>query len=263
VLAATHRVLQPPPSKPADLAQACYIDWPQRLRNMGPPRAGTPSGSVCAALQSSEGSQGPQAGAFSHYCSRLWNRVSAPSTSSYRRASPIAPEACGKLNQVASLFGAANSPTAWSFGRLQGSQHALLFRSCHLALKYSPMRVAILSQPRYWLVHTLAHALIRELAMASGYSAASLSERLLCLVRGRRPDRVGGPAHLHHRVGQRRHPRWPCPAERARSPGTGRVPCAGPRNAVLLGPDAHTAGPRGLPARCRLPLLRDGVGDLV
>jgi Domain of unknown function (DUF1998) len=31
---------------------------------------------------------------------------------------------------------------------------------------------------RYWLVHTLAHVLIRELAMSCGYSAASLSERL-------------------------------------------------------------------------------------
>lgn len=35
-----------------------------------------------------------------------------------------------------------------------------------------------LRPPRYWLVHTLAHALIRELAMTCGYSAASLSERL-------------------------------------------------------------------------------------
>lgn len=32
--------------------------------------------------------------------------------------------------------------------------------------------------PRYWLVHTLAHVLIRELAMTCGYSAARLSERL-------------------------------------------------------------------------------------
>jgi MrfA Zn-binding domain len=35
-----------------------------------------------------------------------------------------------------------------------------------------------LKPPRYWLVHTLAHVLIRELAMSCGYSAASLSERL-------------------------------------------------------------------------------------
>ncbi len=32
--------------------------------------------------------------------------------------------------------------------------------------------------PRYWLVHTLAHVLIRGMAMECGYSAASLSERL-------------------------------------------------------------------------------------
>ena len=31
---------------------------------------------------------------------------------------------------------------------------------------------------RYWLVHTFAHVLIRELAMYAGYSAASLSERI-------------------------------------------------------------------------------------
>jgi hypothetical protein len=35
-----------------------------------------------------------------------------------------------------------------------------------------------LKPPRYWLVHTFAHVLIRELAMTCGYSAASLSERL-------------------------------------------------------------------------------------
>lgn len=35
-----------------------------------------------------------------------------------------------------------------------------------------------LPPPRYWLVHTLAHILIREMAMSCGYGAASLSERL-------------------------------------------------------------------------------------
>jgi hypothetical protein len=35
-----------------------------------------------------------------------------------------------------------------------------------------------LKPPRYWLIHTLAHVLIRELAMTCGYAAASLSERL-------------------------------------------------------------------------------------
>ncbi|MEU3337076.1 DUF1998 domain-containing protein [Streptomyces sp. NPDC006668] len=35
-----------------------------------------------------------------------------------------------------------------------------------------------LKPPRYWLIHTFAHILIRELALSCGYSAASLSERL-------------------------------------------------------------------------------------
>jgi hypothetical protein len=32
--------------------------------------------------------------------------------------------------------------------------------------------------PRYWLLHTLSHVLIREMAMSCGYGAASLTERL-------------------------------------------------------------------------------------
>lgn len=35
-----------------------------------------------------------------------------------------------------------------------------------------------LAPPRYWLLHTLSHALIRQMAMSSGYAAASLSERI-------------------------------------------------------------------------------------
>jgi hypothetical protein len=35
-----------------------------------------------------------------------------------------------------------------------------------------------LPTPRYWLLHTLSHALIREMAMSSGYGAASLTERI-------------------------------------------------------------------------------------
>ena len=35
-----------------------------------------------------------------------------------------------------------------------------------------------LKPPRYWLLHTFAHILIREMAMQCGYSAASLSERI-------------------------------------------------------------------------------------
>jgi hypothetical protein len=32
--------------------------------------------------------------------------------------------------------------------------------------------------PRYWAIHTIAHLLIREMAMSSGYGSASLSERI-------------------------------------------------------------------------------------
>ena len=35
-----------------------------------------------------------------------------------------------------------------------------------------------LPSPRYWLLHTFSHALIREMAMSCGYGAASLSERI-------------------------------------------------------------------------------------
>ena len=35
-----------------------------------------------------------------------------------------------------------------------------------------------LPAPRYWLLHTLAHTLIREMAMSCGYGAASLTERI-------------------------------------------------------------------------------------
>lgn len=35
-----------------------------------------------------------------------------------------------------------------------------------------------LPAPRYWLLHTLSHSLIREMAMSSGYGAASLTERI-------------------------------------------------------------------------------------
>jgi hypothetical protein len=35
-----------------------------------------------------------------------------------------------------------------------------------------------LPAPRYWLLHSLAHILIREMTMSCGYGAASLSERL-------------------------------------------------------------------------------------
>lgn len=35
-----------------------------------------------------------------------------------------------------------------------------------------------LNPPRFWLLHTLSHVLMREMAMHSGYASASLSERL-------------------------------------------------------------------------------------
>ena len=35
-----------------------------------------------------------------------------------------------------------------------------------------------LAPPRYWALHTLSHILIREMAMHSGYGAASLTERI-------------------------------------------------------------------------------------
>ncbi len=43
---------------------------------------------------------------------------------------------------------------------------------------------------RYWLVHTLAHALIRQMAMYSGYGAASISERLYAW---KKEERQGAP----------------------------------------------------------------------
>jgi len=43
--------------------------------------------------------------------------------------------------------------------------------------------------PRYWLLHTLGHILIREFAMYSGYGAASLSERVYAW-----PERSGADA---------------------------------------------------------------------
>lgn len=49
-------------------------------------------------------------------------------------------------------------------------------RSSETAVEIDPN--SRLKPPRYWLVHTLAHVLIREMAMSCGYSAASLTERL-------------------------------------------------------------------------------------
>lgn len=49
-----------------------------------------------------------------------------------------------------------------------------------------------LKPPRYWLVHTLAHILIREFAMTCGYSAASLSERLYAWPEGDSREAAAG-----------------------------------------------------------------------
>jgi hypothetical protein len=53
----------------------------------------------------------------------------------------------------------------------------------NFARRFSETAAAInpdtrLPVPRYWLVHTLSHILIREMAMYSGYGAASLTERI-------------------------------------------------------------------------------------
>lgn len=46
--------------------------------------------------------------------------------------------------------------------------------------------------PRYWLLHTLSHALIREMAMSCGYGAASLTERIYAWEAGdERPAAAG------------------------------------------------------------------------
>lgn len=51
---------------------------------------------------------------------------------------------------------------------------------------------SMLKPPRYWLLHTLAHSLMRELAMTSGYGAASLAERLYAWpAEGNRPAAAG------------------------------------------------------------------------
>ena len=123
-----------------------------------------------------------------------------------------------------------------------------------------------LKPPRYWLVHTLAHVLIRELAMTCGYGAASLSERLYAwpAADGRPPaagmlivttasdsdGTLGGLVQLSE----------PARLERVVSSALR------PRGPVLLRPGLRQADARGhggLPARRGLPLLRHGVGDLL
>ena len=123
-----------------------------------------------------------------------------------------------------------------------------------------------LPAPRYWLLHTFAHVLIREMAMSCGYGAASLTERiygwppspqreaaaglLICTTASDSEGTLGGLVAL---------------SEPARLAGAGGLGAA-PRITVLVGPgvrDAHPERPGGLPARRRLPLLLVRVGDLV
>lgn len=47
-------------------------------------------------------------------------------------------------------------------------------------------------KPRYWLLHTLSHALIREMAMKAGYGAASLNERIYAWSAGPERDAAAG-----------------------------------------------------------------------
>ena len=120
--------------------------------------------------------------------------------------------------------------------------------------------------PRYWLVHTLAHVLLREMAMSSGYGAASISERiyawkpengrppaagLLLLTTSSDSDgTLGGLVQLSEPQRLRRV------VDHALTTGGTVLVRPG-----LRLPDADR--PRGLPARCRLPLLHHGVRDLV
>lgn len=49
-----------------------------------------------------------------------------------------------------------------------------------------------LPAPRYWMIHTFAHLLFRQMALSSGYGAASLSERLYAWQgEGERPPAAG------------------------------------------------------------------------
>ena len=123
-----------------------------------------------------------------------------------------------------------------------------------------------LKPPRYWLIHTLAHVLIRQLAMTCGYSAASLSERLYAWPEadGRPPaagllivttasdsdGTLGGLVQLSE----------PARLEQVVTTALYRATrCSSDPVCARRTPQ----DPGGLPARRGVPLLRDGVGDLV
>ena len=123
-----------------------------------------------------------------------------------------------------------------------------------------------LKPPRYWLVHTLAHVLIRQMAMTCGYSAASLSERLYAWPEadGRPPaagllivttasdsdGTLGGLVQLSE----------PTRLEQVVTTALDRA------TRCSSDPLCATRTPREVgrfPARRGVPLLRDGVGNVV
>lgn len=123
-----------------------------------------------------------------------------------------------------------------------------------------------LPAPRYWLLHTLSHALIREMAMSCGYGAASLAERiyawpgspqrdgaaglLICTTASDSEGTLGGLVAL---------------SEPDRLQGLVEI-CAAACGALLLRSGVRDADsqPAGrLPTWSRLPLLLVRLGDVV
>ena len=104
-----------------------------------------------------------------------------------------------------------------------------------------------LPPPRYWLLHTLAHMLIREMAMSCGYGAASLGERLYGWPAADGQPAGGRAADLHDGLGQRGHPGRPGRSCASRSGCRGWSPrrCA----ARPAAPQTRSApcGPPGTP----------------
>lgn len=88
---------------------------------------------------------------------------------------------------------------------------------------------------RYVLLHTFAHALIREFALECGYSASGIAERIYArsgdapmagiMLYTAAPDSEGT-------LGRAGHPRAPGPARRPDRSGAGRCPAVHLRSAV-------------------------------
>ena len=123
-----------------------------------------------------------------------------------------------------------------------------------------------LKPPRYWLVHTLAHVLIREFAMTCGYCAASLSERLYAWPAVRGQARGGRAADLttasdsDGTLGGLVQLSEPARLERVVSSALHRAARCSSDPVCAMRTPGDTGG---LPARRGLPLLRHGVGDLL